>query len=292
MKQFGNRAFAITLTGGLLLTGLTACNPNWEALENAGQSNLPSTSSAVTISDEVSSEAISSEATLSSAVTSSEAVSSKKSEQSSAVNSCGSTAQGEKHYLVLINPTHPVAEITRDNLVKLTVNQKSNGNGKYFDKAGAPYVEQMFADAKKEGIDLLSRSTFRTYQLQKTYFDSSYNDYLRQGLSSAEAKRRALEYTAYPGTSEHHTGLAIDITTTAWESSGKGLLDTFADTEAGKWLAANAYKYGFILRYPKNKEAITKIKFEPWHFRFVGVEAATEIYNRGICLEEYLGILD
>lgn len=194
--------------------------------------------------------------------------------------------------LILVNPTHSLDEITRDNLVELTVTQQSNGNGKYFDKRAAEYVYQMFEAAKAEGINLLSRSTFRTYNLQKTYFDSHYNGYRNQGMSEEEAKRKTLEYTAYPGTSEHHTGLAMDITTKEWEAAGKGLNDSFADTDAAKWLKENAHKYGFILRYPKEKEEITKIKYEPWHFRFVGVEHATEIYKRGICLEEYLGEID
>ncbi|MBQ4153324.1 MAG: M15 family metallopeptidase, partial [Oscillospiraceae bacterium] len=213
--------------------------------------------------------------------------------ESKPISSAESLSEDDDSWrLVLINPTHPVENITRENLVAMTVNQKSNGNGKYFDKRAAKYVEQMFAAAKKEGINLLSRSTFRTYNLQQTYFNSSYNGYLNQGLSKAEAKRRALEYVAYPGTSEHHTGLAIDITTTEWVASGKGLLDSFANTEAGKWLEKHAHEYGFILRYPKDKEQYTKIKFEPWHFRYVGADVAAEIYSRGICLEEYLGILD
>ena len=194
--------------------------------------------------------------------------------------------------LILVNPSHPLEEITRDNLVELTVTQKSNGNGKYFDKRAAEYVAQMFEAAKEEGINLLSRSTFRTYNKQKTYFDSHVNGFMAQGMTEDEAKEKTLDYTAAPGTSEHHTGLAIDITTSEWEADGKGLNDSFAETDAAKWLKENAHKYGFILRYPKEKESITKIKYEPWHFRYVGVEHATEIYSRGICLEEYLGELD
>ena len=115
---------------------------------------------------------------------------------------------------------------------------------------------------------------------------------MKQGMTRAEAEKKTEEYTARPKTSEHHTGLAIDITTDEWESAGKGLSISFENTDACKWLKANAHKYGFILRYPKEKESITKIKYEPWHFRYVGVEHATKIYNQGICLEEYIDSLE
>lgn len=274
---FGYKALAAAFAAVLALTVLPSCDMGWEDLASIDTGSTSTTSSEAAFNQNVASEQTSFQEEASSDPVSSEDV---------------AVSAGDSWNLVLVNPTHPVENITQENLVELTVSQKRNGNGKYFDKRAADYVYQMFDAAKAEGIHLLSRSTFRTYNLQKTYFDSSYNGYLNQGLSEAEAKRRTLEYTAYPGTSEHHTGLAIDITTDEWEAAGKGLNDSFADTDAAKWLKDNAHKYGFILRYPKDKEEITKIKFEPWHYRFVGVAAATEIYNTGVCFEEYLGILD
>lgn len=255
---------------------LSSCSAGWEKLESVNAN---------------SSSPVSSEET--SGTSSTDTDSGSASSEESTVQTGGAPEiDPDEWNLVLVNLTHPLDEVTRDNLTELTVTQKSNGNGKYFDKRAAEYVTQMFAAAKEEGINLLSRSTFRTYNLQKTYFDSHVNGYLNQGMSQEEAEKKTLEYTAAPGTSEHHTGLAIDITTSEWESAGKGLNDSFAETDAAKWLKENAHRFGFILRYPKEKESITKIKYEPWHFRYVGVEHATEIYNRGICLEEYLGVLD
>jgi D-alanyl-D-alanine carboxypeptidase len=91
---------------------------------------------------------------------------------------------------------------------------------------------------------------------------------------------------ARPGTSEHQTGLTMDITA---KSVGLELVESFENTAEGKWLASNAHNYGFILRYPKGKTNITGYAFEPWHYRYVGVDIATDIFNRGITLEEYMG---
>ena len=97
-----------------------------------------------------------------------------------------------------------------------------------------------------------------------------------------------LTYSAAPGTSEHHTGNAIDLISTNYVS----LDETFAQNPAYEWLQQNAHRFGFILRYPADKTDITGYSYEPWHYRFVGADAATEIHERGLTLEEYLGILD
>lgn len=132
---------------------------------------------------------------------------------------------------------------------------------------------KMKKDAEAEGITLTVVSGYRSYERQTTL----YNNYVaRDGKANADT------YSARPGHSEHQTGLAADL----------NLVDTsFENTKAGKWLAQNCYKYGFILRYPKGKEAITGYIYEPWHFRFIGDEAKN-LYNDGnwISLEEYLGI--
>lgn len=132
---------------------------------------------------------------------------------------------------------------------------------------------KMKKDAEVEGITLTVVSGYRSYERQTTL----YNNYVAR-----DGKVNADTYSARPGHSEHQTGLAADL----------NLVDTsFENTKAGKWLAQNCYKYGFILRYPKGKEAITGYIYEPWHFRFIGDEAKN-LYNNGnwISLEEYLGI--
>jgi D-alanyl-D-alanine carboxypeptidase len=141
----------------------------------------------------------------------------------------------------------------------------------------AESLEVMFQVAKGEGIELYARSGFRSYETQAAIFKNEV---------AAFGYERAVLYVALPGTSEHQTGLAMDITA---KSVGLELEEKFEGTAEGKWLAENAHHYGFILRYPKGKTTITGYAFEPWHFRYVGVEIAGEIYEKGITLEEYFG---
>jgi LAS superfamily LD-carboxypeptidase LdcB len=142
----------------------------------------------------------------------------------------------------------------------------------------ASALEEMFRDAKADGINLYAVSGYRSYSTQSSIFNSNVRKY-----GSVE---KANQFSARPGQSEHQTGLAMDITST---SVNYGLSQAFGDTKEGKWLRENAHKYGFILRYQQGKEAITGYQYEPWHFRYVGKEAAKEITSRNITLEEYLG---
>ena len=115
-------------------------------------------------------------------------------------------------------------------------------------------------------------------------YTNKKNSYLEQGYSEDDATALAATWVAYPGTSEHQLGLTVDIC-----SIGNQELDSSQeDTATQQWLMANCYKYGFILRYPADKSDITEISYEPWHYRYVGVEAATEMYQKHLCLEEYL----
>lgn len=141
----------------------------------------------------------------------------------------------------------------------------------------AESLEMMFAGALSEGIELYARSGFRSFETQESIFKNEIATF---------GYERAVLYVARPGTSEHQTGLTMDITA---KSVGLELVESFENTAEGKWLAANAHHYGFILRYPKGKTNITGYAFEPWHFRYVGVDVATDIFNRGITLEEYMG---
>lgn len=130
----------------------------------------------------------------------------------------------------------------------------------------------MKAAAAKEGLTFWISSGFRSYNTQ----DRLYRNYVASyGQKSADT------FSARPGHSEHQTGLAMDV---------NYIEDWFGDTKEGKWLAENCHKYGFIIRYPKSKEAITGYKYEPWHIRYLGVDIATDVYNSGLCLEEYLNI--
>ncbi|MEH6954797.1 M15 family metallopeptidase [Neobacillus drentensis] len=142
-------------------------------------------------------------------------------------------------------------------------------------KAGAA-IEKLFAGAKRQGVDLLGVSAYRSHAAQTTLFNY-YVDL--DGYKAASA------YSAAPGTSEHETGLAIDVT------GGDGTCaaeDCFEGTKEATWLQNHAAEYGFIIRYPKGKDSITGYQYEPWHLRFVGKDIAKKIMSRGITLEEYL----
>lgn len=152
------------------------------------------------------------------------------------------------------------------------------------DSRAADYLKRMVADAKDDGIDLLVVSAYRTIKYQQENFDRSVQDRMDKGMSYDDAYADTLREVAMPGESEHNAGLALDIMShdyTSMDDAG------FENTEAFAWLDKHAAEYGFILRYPKDKEDVTKIIYEPWHYRFVGVYYANEIKKSGLCLEEY-----
>ncbi len=145
-------------------------------------------------------------------------------------------------------------------------------------------LDNMVDAAKAAGIDLIICSAYRDIAYQTTLYNNKVAEFVADGYSQADAEAEAGTIVSVPGTSEHNSGLAVDIVTPAYQV----LDDGYADTDAAKWLAANAPEYGFILRYPKDKEAVTGIIFEPWHFRYVGVEYAREITDSGLCFEEWI----
>lgn len=141
-------------------------------------------------------------------------------------------------------------------------------------------VENLFKDAKKEGLDLILVSGYRSYDLQA----SIYNNNLKN-----KGEAWTSQFSAKPGQSEHQTGLALDISSV---SQGGGLYQSFGNTEEGKWLEENCAKYGFILRFLDRKEDITGYTYEPWHFRYVGVEVAEYIMKNNLTFEEYLKLIN
>ena len=139
--------------------------------------------------------------------------------------------------------------------------------------------DEMAAEALLSDIKLTAFSTYRAYDYQVGLYDRYVK---KDGVEAAD------RYSARPGYSEHQTGLAFDIGEVNFEKHWAS--SSFGDTTAGKWVAANAHRYGFILRYPKGKESITGYMHESWHFRYVGKSIAEDIYSRNITLEEYLGL--
>lgn len=188
-----------------------------------------------------------------------------------------------------------IAEISKD-LSKILVNSEYRlpdnyspslseaikGSGIMLDSRVAPYYQAMYDAAKENDITLTPVSGYRSTDQQKRNFDTKVQNFIdEENLEKKEATVKAAESILLPGTSEHNAGLAIDICS---------LSESFENTEEFEWLSEHAADYGFILRYPKDeaKQNLTKVSYEPWHFRFVGIKAAQEITKRGITLEEYI----
>ena len=177
----------------------------------------------------------------------------------------------EEWNLIVVNAWN---ELPEDYSVELT----ELSNGQKVDSRIYPYLREMFDAAREEGVYPVVREGYRTAEEQQEILEDRIQTYINQGYSRSRAERTAKEWVALPGTSEHQLGIAVDI------NADKSMC---SNEEVYAWLAENAYKYGFILRYPPGKQEITGTSYEPWHYRYVGVEAAQEIYEQGICLEEY-----
>lgn len=149
-----------------------------------------------------------------------------------------------------------------------------------FDTRAIEYLNQMMEAMRNDGIlNVWIQSAYRSVKEQKKLYNTRIKEYIAQGESKEEAERLTLEYINKPGASDHNLGLAVDF---------NYVDNSFEDLQGFEWLKENAEDYGFVLRYPKNKEEITKIKYEPWHWRFVGEENAKKMNELGICLEEYV----
>lgn len=179
--------------------------------------------------------------------------------------------------LILVNKQHPVPE---DYTVEL---ETIKGNMQCDARIISDLIA-MFQAADADGVNLAVCSPYRDLSRQEWLFERKIKSYMKNGMSYMEAYSLASQIVMVPGASEHQLGLAVDINCDTYTSLDEG----FADTEAGKWLAAHCFEYGFILRYPLGKEYITGVEYEPWHFRYVGKEAATVITEQGICLEEFI----
>lgn len=143
-------------------------------------------------------------------------------------------------------------------------------------KPAAKAMEKMFAAAKKDGMNLYAQSGYRSYERQESLFTA---------YAEKDGEDAANKYSARPGQSEHQTGLTMDVTSPDIQFD---INENFADTKEGKWLAEHCDEYGFIIRYPKGKEDITKYEYEAWHVRYVGKKAAKQIMESNSTLEEYL----
>ena len=181
--------------------------------------------------------------------------------------------------LVLINKQHPIPD---DYTFSLGPLKTIKGTMKCDERIIEELLAMMYA-ASEDGVNLAICSPYRDLAWQEVLFNRKIKAYMNKGMSYMEAYKISSQAVTVPGASEHQIGLAIDIVSDTYVTLDEG----FADTNAGKWLEEHCAEYGFILRYPKGKEYITSIEFEPWHFRYVGKEAAAIIMEEELCLEEF-----
>lgn len=181
--------------------------------------------------------------------------------------------------LVLINKQHPISEDYTFTLGNI----KTIKGDMQCDERIIEDLLSMMQAARADGVNLAICSPYRDLKRQEVLFNRKIEAYMEKGMSYMEAYKISSQAVTVPGASEHQIGLAIDVISDEYITLDEG----FADTKAGKWLTGHSCEYGFVLRYPEGKEYITSIEFEPWHFRYVGKEAATVMTEEGITLEEF-----
>lgn len=184
----------------------------------------------------------------------------------------------ERGLLILVNKEHSVDQNYKPkDLVKIRyfVSDRSEAT-RYMRAEAADAFHRLVEQAADEGNELRMTTAYRSYSFQKILFDN---------YVAKEGEEAANRYSARPGQSEHQTGLAVDVSS---PSVGYQLTGEYGGTKEGKWLAEHAHEFGFIIRFPKEKEDITGYLYEPWHIRYVGLAAAKEIYEKNLTLEEFL----
>ena len=179
--------------------------------------------------------------------------------------------------LTLVNRGYRIIDSYKPDLVYVC------GSSEQLDKKIAEHYEAMYNAAKEDGVTLTPCSGYRSYDLQKRNYNNKVAYYESLGYTKDEALEKAATIIMPPGSSEHNLGYAMDIVCVD---------EWFEDTDEFKWLMENAQDYGFILRYPKEKQDITNVIYEPWHWRYVGVEHAKKMKATGQVLEEYLGVAE
>ncbi len=194
----------------------------------------------------------------------------------------------DKQYLTLVNKQNPCgSDYTPEELLTIPADMTLYGKAVEMEATAARAAEALILELHARGYtDVVITSGYRSYEYQQILFNTYFSNERAKHPDWTDAQCRAevQTYAALPGESEHQTGLCMDLI-----STGNVVLDeSFADNPAYAWLTENAHFFGFILRYPKGKESVTGYSYEPWHYRFVGTEAASEIYEKGSTFEEYL----
>lgn len=186
--------------------------------------------------------------------------------------------------LLLVSGKNPLPDNYKADLTTI--------DGFEINKKVKPYYEKLAAAAKKAGYPLTIVSAYRSVNYQKQIYQQHIENDMAQGMTKKEAEKDTANYMTKPGTSEHHTGLSLDVLTEEYiDKNGTELNGSFGSTKGGKWLASHCAEYGFIIRYPEDKYKITGIKYEPWHIRYVGKENAEYMTKHDLSLEEYVKLL-
>lgn len=183
----------------------------------------------------------------------------------------------ENWVLAMIGVNYPLPDKYSPNL-----SEAVDGSSVKLDSRVATHYREMYNAAKQAGCILTPYSGYHTYSLQESTYTRKLNYYISQGYTEEQAAAETQKKTLPAGCSEHNAGLCMDIVSASSD---------FVNTKEFQWLCDNAMNYGFVLRYPENKQEITGVNYQPWHWRFVGVEAAKEMAQNNQCLEEYLGIV-
>ena len=188
---------------------------------------------------------------------------------------------GADWQLMVVNAQNPLPEDFTVQTVPVR-----HYDDRLFDARAVDHLNDLMEGAADAGLPLYLVSTYRSVGRQKALFQRKINFYLEKGYDEETARAEAAKWVAAPGTSEHNLGLAADLVSADWYQSHDDLTEEFETTPEFAWLEEHCAEYGFILRYPKGKPAVTGIAYEPWHFRYVGVDAAQLLTAQGLCLEE------
>ena len=183
--------------------------------------------------------------------------------------------------LILVNNDHILTE-------DLDFEKFQSASGEVMDARIAEGFSRMISDGEAQGLSFILESGYRSFGYQQDIYNSVYNKNLQDSSTSEEAIQKTEAYIAIPGSSEHMTGLALDITEPSLHHIENGLIEEFEDTAEGQWLHSHAPEYGFVLRYPRDKEEDIDVNYESWHFRYVGVENAKYMQENDLVLEEYI----
>lgn len=257
----------------LLALSLAACGGSSSSVSLQSQTGEESSPSSASASESASQSASSGSSSMSSG-------SAAPSSSQSASQAASASAGDDGWELRLVSAAHPLSaelDITLDEV-----------QGYKVDARMAPHLREMIQAAAADGLSLVVISGYRTFAKSAQLYENEVQAWVALGYGRADAETRAAARVAPAGTSEHHTGLAVDILSADYYSKHSDFEDSFEDDPEGRWLQQNCAEYGFILRYPKDKTALTGIDYEPWHFRYVGVENARAIMSQGLCLEEYV----